>query len=78
MNVQTRNILDQARRLPPIERAELLEQLFSTFDKPVDPAVDEAWAKEAEDRLAAYRSGELSGSSAEEVFERINRKESER
>jgi len=75
MNAATRQILDQAKQLPPVDRAELLECLFSTFDEPADPSIDRAWSKEAEDRLAAYRAGQLSSTPAKEVFDRINRED---
>ena len=35
-----------------------METLILSLDKP-DPSLDALWLKEAEDRLAAYRSGEL-------------------
>lgn len=38
MNVDAQQVLDQAKRLPPFERAELLKSLFSTFDKAADPS----------------------------------------
>ena len=38
-----RQILEEAKRLEPIERAELLEQLYATFE-PADPSVDAAWS----------------------------------
>ena len=40
---------------------------FENADKH-DPSIDAQWLKEAEDRLAAYRSGELAAVDAERVF----------
>ncbi len=54
-----KNIFDQARRLAPVDRAELLERLFGTFETKNQSEIDAAWASEAEDRLASYRSGDL-------------------
>ena len=48
-----------ARKLPPADRLELVEQLLDSLDSP-DKAVDAQWAAEADDRLAAYRRGEIS------------------
>src|SRR3546814_8522185 len=42
----------------PGDRAALVEGLIGSLDQP-DPAMDSLWLKEAEDRMAAYRSGEL-------------------
>ncbi|UCF35688.1 MAG: addiction module protein [Acidobacteriota bacterium] len=67
-----RQILEEAKRLEPVERAELLEQLYATFE-PADPSVDGAWAVEVEERLSAYRAGEIEATSFEDVFDRINK-----
>ncbi|MDX2225307.1 MAG: addiction module protein [Rhodospirillaceae bacterium] len=47
-----------AMNLLPGDRVELVEQLLDSLDVP-DAAIDRLWAKEAEDRLAAFRRGEL-------------------
>ena len=51
-------ILKQASALPPAEKLELVEALLNDLDRP-DPGMDAAWAAEAEDRVAAYRKGEI-------------------
>lgn len=57
----------QAAQLPPAERMELVERILDTLDMP-DPSLDALWAKEAEDRLAAYRRGEISALPLAEVL----------
>lgn len=78
MNAATRHVLDQAKQLSPVDRAELLECLLSSLDEPIDPSVDRAWSKEAEDRLGAYRAGKLTSTPARDVFGRINREDGPR
>ena len=56
-----------AAKLPPSERLELVETILATLDKP-DPGIAAAWAAEAEDRLAAYRRGELAVVDEQDVF----------
>ena len=73
MTEQSRKVLAEALELPPIERAALVEELLSSFDFPARQEIDKLWAKEAEDRIDAYEQGKLSASSAEAVFERLNR-----
>ena len=46
---------------------------MATFQEPSDAELDALWAREAEDRLAAFDRGELGSISAEEVFARIER-----
>ena len=67
MSVSPETLLRQALQLPANDRAALVEGLIASLDKP-DPALDALWLKEAESRLAAYRSGELSAVDADEVF----------
>ena len=72
MSVSTETLLRQALELPANDRAALVEGLIASLDKP-DPALDALWLKEAESRLAAYRSGELSAVDADEVFAELGR-----
>ena len=66
-------ILHQALKLPSHDRAALVDGLIASLDKP-DPALDALWLKEAEDRLAAYRAGELGAIDAERVFAVLGKK----
>lgn len=72
MSVSTETLLRQALELPANDRAALVEGLIASLDKP-DPALDALWLKEAESRLAAYRSGELGAVDADEVFAELGR-----
>lgn len=58
MSVSAKTLSALAMQLPPEERLALVDELLNTLDVP-DAAIDSLWAKEAESRLAAYRSGEV-------------------
>jgi putative addiction module component (TIGR02574 family) len=73
MAASTKSLLFQALQLPPNDRAALVESLIFSLDKP-DPAIDAQWLKEAEDRLDAYHSGELTGFDADEVFAELGKR----
>lgn len=73
MTTQTQQVLKDAVHLPPVERAELVEQILSSFDFPSRNEIDELWAREAEDRIDAYDRGEIRATPASKVFERIDR-----
>ena len=73
MTEESRRILTEALSLPPMERAELVERLFASFDFPARPAIDAAWSAEAEDRLRAYERGDMNPMPADTVFRRIQR-----
>lgn len=77
MTDQSRRILTEAVALPPMDRAELIEQLLASFDFPERAAIDAAWSTEAEDRLRAFEHGDMEAISAEAVFRRIQRPPSE-
>ena len=76
MTTQTQEVLKKAIHLPPVERAELVEQILSSFDFPSREEIDVLWAKEAEDRIEAYDRGEIKAIPASQVFEKINRHKS--
>lgn len=67
-------ILEQALRLEPVERAELIDELFHSFDKQRDTRIDGLLAAESESRIDAFDAGLLTANPAEDVFERINKR----
>lgn len=74
MTTSTQIILKEALRLSPVERAELIDELFHSFDKSRDARLDALWAEEAESRIDAHDVGHIKAESAEVVFERINKR----
>ncbi|WP_428663034.1 addiction module protein [Reyranella sp.] len=58
MNTDIRTLIEQARALPPEDRIALVEDMLDSLDR-ADPAIDGLWAREAADRVAAYRRGDL-------------------
>ncbi len=57
----------QAVQLTPAERMEVVERILDSLDQP-DTTIDSLWAKEADDRLAAYRRGEIRALALSEVI----------
>lgn len=49
----------EAMRLPAKERALLADALLGSLDDDAAREVEAAWARESEDRLSAYRRGDL-------------------
>ena len=62
-----KDILEEAIALQPLEKAELVDSLISSLNKP-DSKLDQLWADEAESRLTAYKKGELKAISINEVL----------
>ena len=74
MSDSTKTVLRDALQLPPDGRAALIDDLIASLDRP-DPAIDALWVREAEDRMAAYRAGELDAVDAEQVFAELGRRD---
>lgn len=73
MKPVTQRILDEVAQLSPVERAEIIERILESFDTGSYSEVTEAWAKEAERRLADYRQGKTTAVPEEEAFRRIEK-----
>ena len=56
-----------AFKLPPEERMALVDQILDSLDAP-DATIDALWTKEADDRLAAYRRGEIQAMALSDVI----------
>lgn len=58
MNERVKKLAEQANKLSPSERADLVEGILQSLDASV-PRLDNLWPTEAEDRLTAFRRGEI-------------------
>jgi putative addiction module component (TIGR02574 family) len=63
----------EARKLPAAERIALVDDILASLDEP-DSAIDRLWAREADERLAAYRRGEIKALPLEEVLAKYRAK----
>jgi putative addiction module component (TIGR02574 family) len=66
MSNKAKMLIEQARALPPQDRIALVEELLDSLDS-ADPKIDRLWAREASDRLAAYRRGELAAKDLSDI-----------
>jgi putative addiction module component (TIGR02574 family) len=64
-------ILPEALKLPPVDRAEVVETLLTSFEFAPRAAIDALWVREAEDRIDAYERGEIPAVPAEDVFAKV-------
>jgi putative addiction module component (TIGR02574 family) len=72
MLVSLEEIEQQARTLVAEDRAQLIEALLESLHFPISD-VEEAWAQEIEDRVAAFDRGEMPAYAAEDVFAEARR-----
>ena len=74
MSPTVRELYEKASELPAGERAELAGLLLETLeDRGTDDAIEEAWAKEIERRMADYRAGRVKTISWQEVRAQLHR-----
>lgn len=67
MNAHSRRLMDEAMSLPAKDKAELVDQLLDSLDRP-DSHVDDVWRREVEKRVEALDQGKLETVSLEEVL----------
>jgi putative addiction module component (TIGR02574 family) len=72
MTALAQTVLEEAMRLPSVDRAMLIEKLISSFDAAKRKTIDAAWVAESEDRLNAYRTGKLTARPFEDVMKDLN------
>ncbi len=61
-------LASEALKLPPSERAQIIDALWSSLDPAEQNAIDKAWLLESQDRLAAFRSGQITAIDGEEAL----------
>jgi putative addiction module component (TIGR02574 family) len=68
-----KQILAEALKLPPVERAELVENLLTSFEFQSRKRIDALWAEEVEERIDAFERGEMAAIPAKDVFAEIEK-----
>jgi putative addiction module component (TIGR02574 family) len=65
------SLAKEVLKLPPLERAQIIDALWSSLDPAEQNAIDQAWLLESQDRLAAFRAGQLTAINGEEALRAI-------
>lgn len=73
MNALTKNLIAEAKRLTPEDRIELIDEVLATLE-PDQAEVDRLWVIEINDRLDAFKRGEITARDAREVLAELRRK----
>lgn len=69
--MNTEQLIAEACNLPMDQRAMIVDRLLQTFTL-TTPEIDQAWGELAQQRAAELKSGQVTGVSADIVFEQIN------
>ena len=73
MPISKEKIYEEAVKLSPVDRARLIELIYSSFNEQENEKIDQKWADEVEDRIEAYETGKISSITADEVFSQFNK-----
>jgi putative addiction module component (TIGR02574 family) len=74
MTKESQAVLKKALGLDAIERAELIDALFKSFDRSGDHQIDALWAAEAESRIDGHNAGKIRADAADAVLGRIGKR----
>jgi putative addiction module component (TIGR02574 family) len=64
-------LANEALKLPPWERAQIIDALWRSLDTAEQASIDQAWLSESHDRLQAYRAGKLEAVDGEQTLREI-------
>jgi putative addiction module component (TIGR02574 family) len=67
--VSYKTLLENALKLRPIERAQLVEGIMTSLEKP-DSEIDSIWEEEAIKRYEAFKEKRINAKDLEEVMKR--------
>ena len=70
MTALAEKIYDEVLDLPTDQRLGLIDKLLESINPSIS-SIQEAWVKEAEQRLESYREGKAQSIPGEEVFRRL-------
>ena len=72
MTASAQLVLEEAIRLPSVDRASIIEKLIASFDVSGRKTIDDAWADESESRLDAFQAGKLTARPFGDVMKEMN------
>ena len=74
MNDRTKVLIEEARKLSPAERIQLVEDILVTVHEEQGGAIDTEWQVELERRMDAFDRGETQAIDADEVMAEARRR----
>lgn len=72
MSETAKTLCERVRALARTEQLQLVDEILGSPDE-TDPTIDRLWAREAEDRLVAWRRGEIRDVPLDDVLRKYRR-----
>lgn len=69
--MDSRILENEALKLSPMERAQLIEVLLRSLDPAEQASIDQAWVLESMDRFEAFEKGELKSLEGNQALKEI-------
>ena len=69
--METAILAKEVLRLTPFEKAQIIDALWQSLDPAEQKSIARAWLAESQDRLKAFRAGELKALDGEETIRSI-------
>lgn len=66
-------VIKDALRLHPADRAKLIDALYASLESSEMQAIEQAWAQEAESRLEAFQAGNIGSESWDDLKENLRK-----
>ena len=67
-NMESAILAKKALRLTPFEKAQMIDALWPSLDPAEQETVDRAWLAESQERLKAFRAGQIKAQDVEEAL----------
>ncbi len=64
-------LLSEVLKLSPVDKAQIVEDILSSFESRDGEGIDKLWEDEVENRISAYEKGQIKTKSLKDVFKKF-------
>jgi len=64
-------LLSEVLKLSPVDKAQIVEDILSSFESRDREGIDKLWEDEVENRISAYEKGQIKTKSLKDVFKKF-------
>ncbi len=64
-------LLSEVLKLSPVDKAQIVEDILSSFESRDREGIDKLWEDEVENRISAYEKGQIKTKPLKDVFKKF-------
>ncbi|HQF78282.1 MAG TPA: addiction module protein [Spirochaetota bacterium] len=64
-------LLSEVLKLSPVDKAQIVEDILSSFESRDGEGIDKLWEDEVENRISAYEKGQIKTKPLKDVFKKF-------